>query len=70
MLVLVYTFKPTPVRATRGPGYRMLGDVDFSAAIVNASLITPVPGGVGPMTVAVLMKNTCLNLNAERKAQL
>ncbi len=39
-------------------GYRIVGDVDFDAVAQRASLITPVPGGVGPMTVAMLMSNT------------
>ncbi len=39
-------------------GYRLTGDVDFESAAPRASLITPVPGGVGPMTVAMLMRNT------------
>ncbi|EDY81118.1 tetrahydrofolate dehydrogenase/cyclohydrolase, NAD(P)-binding domain protein [Verrucomicrobiia bacterium DG1235] len=39
-------------------GYRIVGDVDFAAVEPKASRITPVPGGVGPMTVAMLMKNT------------
>ena len=39
-------------------GYRLVGDVDFAAAERVASLITPVPGGVGPMTIAMLLKNT------------
>jgi methylenetetrahydrofolate dehydrogenase (NADP+)/methenyltetrahydrofolate cyclohydrolase len=39
-------------------GYRLTGDVDFESAYPRASLITPVPGGVGPMTVAMLMRNT------------
>lgn len=39
-------------------GYRLVGDVDFEAVKEKASLITPVPGGVGPMTVAMLLKNT------------
>ena len=39
-------------------GYRFTGDVEFSSAIEVASAITPVPGGVGPMTIAMLMKNT------------
>lgn len=39
-------------------GYRLVGDVDFPAVSALASQITPVPGGVGPMTVAMLMKNT------------
>ena len=44
--------------ASRKSGYRLTGDVDFSAVSEKASHITPVPGGVGPMTVALLMKNT------------
>jgi len=39
-------------------GYRLAGDVDFEAVEPIASAITPVPGGVGPMTVAMLMRNT------------
>jgi len=39
-------------------GYRIVGDVDFVSASKVASAITPVPGGVGPMTIAMLMKNT------------
>lgn len=42
-------------------GYVLCGDVDFESARQRASMITPVPGGVGPMTIAMLMKNT-LNL--------
>ncbi|PIK60729.1 putative bifunctional methylenetetrahydrofolate dehydrogenase/cyclohydrolase, mitochondrial-like [Apostichopus japonicus] len=38
--------------------YRLVGDVDFEGVSKKASFITPVPGGVGPMTVAMLMKNT------------
>ena len=44
--------------ATRPKGYRLVGDVHFESARDVASLITPVPGGVGPMTIAMLMKNT------------
>ncbi|MCF7687204.1 MAG: bifunctional methylenetetrahydrofolate dehydrogenase/methenyltetrahydrofolate cyclohydrolase FolD [Cephaloticoccus sp.] len=43
---------------TRKSGYRLTGDVDFSTVSKLASQITPVPGGVGPMTVAMLMRNT------------
>lgn len=39
-------------------GYRLVGDVDFESAREVASLITPVPGGVGPMTIALLLRNT------------
>jgi 5,10-methylene-tetrahydrofolate dehydrogenase/methenyl tetrahydrofolate cyclohydrolase len=47
--------------ATKKAGYRLVGDVDFDEAKFVASKITPVPGGVGPMTIAMLLKNT-LNL--------
>jgi methylenetetrahydrofolate dehydrogenase (NADP+)/methenyltetrahydrofolate cyclohydrolase len=39
-------------------GYRLFGDVDFDEVSKKASYITPVPGGVGPMTIAMLLKNT------------
>jgi methylenetetrahydrofolate dehydrogenase (NADP+)/methenyltetrahydrofolate cyclohydrolase len=44
--------------ASRKSGYRLVGDVDFEPVSRNASAITPVPGGVGPMTIAMLLKNT------------
>jgi len=44
--------------ASRKSGYALKGDVDFEEAARVASLLTPVPGGVGPMTVAMLMRNT------------
>ncbi len=44
--------------ATKKTGYRLVGDVDFEAVKEKASLITPVPGGVGPMTITMLMYNT------------
>lgn len=43
---------------TRKSGYRLVGDVDFEKVAPKTSYITPVPGGVGPMTVAMLMANT------------
>lgn len=43
---------------TREKGYRIVGDVDFESARQVASRITPVPGGVGPMTIAMLLRNT------------
>ena len=43
---------------TREKGYRLVGDVDFEAVKEKASYITPVPGGVGPMTIAMLLHNT------------
>jgi methylenetetrahydrofolate dehydrogenase (NADP+)/methenyltetrahydrofolate cyclohydrolase/formyltetrahydrofolate synthetase len=39
-------------------GYRLVGDVDYEGCKEVASQITPVPGGVGPMTIAMLMRNT------------
>jgi len=47
--------KPDP---TKEKGYRLVGDVNFDEAMEVAGFITPVPGGVGPMTIAMLMKNT------------
>lgn len=44
--------------ATKKRGYRLAGDVDFDSVSEKASYITPVPGGVGPMTIAMLLKNT------------
>jgi methylenetetrahydrofolate dehydrogenase (NADP+)/methenyltetrahydrofolate cyclohydrolase len=44
--------------ATKKSGQRLVGDVNFNEAIEVAGFITPVPGGVGPMTIAMLMKNT------------
>ena len=44
--------------ATRKRGYRLVGDVNFEEAKEVAGYITPVPGGVGPMTIAMLLKNT------------
>ena len=41
-------------------GYVITGDVDFENVSKKASFITPVPGGVGPMTIAMLLKNTLL----------
>lgn len=46
--------------ATRKSGFRLSGDVDFENVAPKCSYITPVPGGVGPMTIVSLMKNTLL----------
>lgn len=48
-------------------GYYLAGDVDFDSCEAKASWITPVPGGVGPMTRAMLMKNTILAYNKNNK---
>ena len=45
---------------TSSVGGKLMGDVDFDAAIKKASFVTPVPGGVGPMTIAMLLYNTVL----------
>lgn len=55
--------------ATKKSGFRLVGDVDFENVAPLCDKITPVPGGVGPMTVAMLMKNTlaaCLRQNPAR----
>ena len=44
--------------ASKKRGYRLVGDVDFEGVKEKASLITPVPGGVGPMTITMLLHNT------------
>lgn len=44
--------------ATRPRGYRLVGDADFEAVSAKAGWITPVPGGVGPMTITMVLKNT------------
>ena len=44
--------------ATKKKGYRLVGDVDFERVVEKASLITPVPGGVGPLTITMLLYNT------------
>ena len=49
--------------STRKRGYRLTGDVDFAAASEVASAITPVPGGVGPMTISMLLVNVLLAAN-------
>ncbi|KGO93444.1 bifunctional 5,10-methylenetetrahydrofolate dehydrogenase/5,10-methenyltetrahydrofolate cyclohydrolase [Flavobacterium subsaxonicum] len=54
---------------TTEKGYRITGDVDFENVSKKASFITPVPGGVGPMTIAMLLKNTLL-AREMRKAKL
>ncbi len=48
---------------TRKAGFRLVGDVDFDGVKAKASLITPVPGGVGPMTITMLMVNTVESAN-------
>ena len=54
--------------ATKKSGFRQVGDVDYEPAKEVAGSITPSPGGVGPMTIAMLMRNTCDS--AKRKVGL
>jgi len=51
--------------SSKKSGYRLVGDVDFEAVLPKVSLITPVPGGVGPMTVCSLLWNTLLAARKE-----
>ena len=46
--------------ASKKRGYKLSGDVCYAEALQVASAVTPVPGGVGPMTVAMLMRNTVM----------
>ncbi|MQT45061.1 bifunctional methylenetetrahydrofolate dehydrogenase/methenyltetrahydrofolate cyclohydrolase, partial [Pseudomonas sp. FSL R10-0765] len=48
---------------------RLVGDVDFDSALTRVAAITPVPGGVGPMTIAFLMKNTVTAALNQSQAQ-
>ena len=50
----------TRVSDNSAKGYKIVGDVDYENIFRKASFITPVPGGVGPMTIAMLLKNTLL----------
>ena len=53
--------------ASRKSGYRLTGDVDFESVAPKASFITPVPGGVGPMTIAMLLSNTLKSYHLSEK---
>lgn len=52
---------------TREKGYRIVGDVEFESARQVADAITPVPGGVGPMTIAMLLRNTVIASRIQSK---
>ena len=54
--------------ATKKNGFRLVGDVDFAAVEKIAAYITPVPGGVGPMTIACLLENTLLLAKKQNQA--
>ncbi|WP_134503071.1 tetrahydrofolate dehydrogenase/cyclohydrolase catalytic domain-containing protein, partial [Pseudomonas aeruginosa] len=55
-------------RIDEGGRSRLVGDVDFDSALTRAAAITPVPGGVGPMTIAFLMKNTLVAARLQHPA--
>ncbi|WP_068468414.1 bifunctional methylenetetrahydrofolate dehydrogenase/methenyltetrahydrofolate cyclohydrolase FolD [Candidatus Protochlamydia phocaeensis] len=56
--------------ATKKSGYQIVGDVDFENVAPKCSYITPVPGGVGPMTIAMLLHNTLLSYQLKLKQGL
>ncbi len=63
MFVVQFELRKTSIDVTlqdssKKLGYRLVGDVNFAEAKKKASKITPVPGGVGPMTIAMLVQNT------------
>jgi methylenetetrahydrofolate dehydrogenase (NADP+)/methenyltetrahydrofolate cyclohydrolase len=57
------------VGINRAPDGKLVGDVDYDAARQRAGWITPVPGGVGPMTIAMLLGNTVLSAERHAAAQ-
>ena len=54
-------------RISEGDRSRLVGDVDFDSALPKVSAITPVPGGVGPMTITMLLANTLESAQRKRK---
>ena len=58
--VVVIDVGITRVKDNSEKGYKIIGDVDYENVSKKASFITPVPGGVGPMTIAMLLKNTLI----------
>ena len=55
--------------ASKKRGYRLVGDVNFAEVSEKASCITPVPGGVGPMTIAMLLQNCLEAFKRQNNAQ-
>ena len=62
--VVVIDVGITRVKDDSEKGYKIVGDVDYENVSKKASYITPVPGGVGPMTIAMLLKNTLQAFNS------
>jgi methylenetetrahydrofolate dehydrogenase (NADP+)/methenyltetrahydrofolate cyclohydrolase len=56
------------IPADNEKGYRLVGDVAFQEVAAKAAAITPVPGGVGPMTIAMLLKNTLKAFEIQNEA--
>ncbi len=59
----------TRIKADNKSGYRIVGDVDFDNVAPKCSMITPVPGGVGPMTIIGLLKNTLFSAQSVAKTK-
>jgi len=68
--VSVVGFHIMSLDSTKKSGHRLVGDVEFEKARAVASWITPVPGGVGPMTVAMLLSNTLKSAKKELELQV
>ena len=60
------SFSSSPIDESKKSGKRLVGDVEYEGAAKRAAWITPVPGGVGPMTVAMLLRNTVDGAKAAR----
>jgi methylenetetrahydrofolate dehydrogenase (NADP+)/methenyltetrahydrofolate cyclohydrolase len=60
----------TRVKADNAKGFRLVGDVKFDEVAAKASFITPVPGGVGPMTRVALLKNTLKSYELQNNYEL
>ncbi len=58
------------IEANNEKGYALVGDADFEGLVEKVSAITPVPGGVGPMTIAMLMQNTVTAAAAQTEAHI
>jgi methylenetetrahydrofolate dehydrogenase (NADP+)/methenyltetrahydrofolate cyclohydrolase len=56
------------VGMNRGADGKLVGDVEYATAAARAGAITPVPGGVGPMTIAMLLSNTMISAQARAAA--
>ena len=62
----IFSAEPRKLESLRAKGAVLCGDVRFGEALAVASAVTPVPGGVGPLTIAGLMRNTLQASEAQR----